>query len=216
MRSATLSLVFMAAIFALSGGCCSSKYPAFSCNQETVYGHPFPRQWSDDFYEIRGDYIRGYWDCDDMAQVYSEYLNEQGVEWKDMRLVSAVGFWLNPITKKIEVDPFRGPHMWVEARLFGEWWVFDMSARKWAWRFERGKRPLNWAQYDIYEFDDAGGVVWDGSGYRMRGDRFDHEKLVWVGKDGREYSVDERTTTIGREGVKSDLEALRKKRGSTK
>ena len=212
MRYTTIALVILAVSLVYNGGCCSSKYPKFSCDEEMVYNHPFPKRWIDHFYAIRGDYVRNYWDCDDMAQVYSEYLFSQGVEWKDMRLVSAAGFWKNPFTGAIQVDPFRGHHMWLEAWLYDEWWVFDVSSRKWAWKFEGGKRPLNWAKYDVYKFDSAGVPIWDGSGYRELGDRFDLERLVWVSRDGREYSVEERTDVLNRKGVISDLEAIRKQR----
>jgi len=188
-------------------GCYSSRYPYFSSDEPLVIGHPFPVRWRDSFRELRGEYVAHYHDCDDQAQVYAEYLFDQGVAWRDIRGVSAIAMWSNPITGRRELHPLLGMHYWVEAWLFGEWWIFDPAARKWAWKFNRGERPAPWCQYTVYSFVPGGTVFIDGSGYEKHGDRFDSEALVWVDADGKRFSVDDRTDDARRLGV---LLALKK------
>jgi|GEM_PF-6826259 len=214
MKSLSLALILTVLVAILLSGCCSTLYPDFCGLEMADRFTPFPKAWKEAFYEMRGEYVAHYWDCDDMTQVYAEYLFEQGVDWKDMRVVAAVALISLPDGTTM-VNPMLGQHAWLEVRLFGKWWVFDMAGRKFAWKFNDGKRPGVWAQYTIFQPTPGGQPLWDGSGYRNIGDRFDHERLVWVSKDGEEFSVESRTDEAHRKEVSADLEALRRKRAES-
>jgi len=210
MTRTLLILIYFATVLSFAP-CCATAPLDFS-GEELVRLSPFPKRWKDDFYAMRGDYVANYWDCDDMTQVWAEYLFNEGMDWQDMSVVGAVALIKMPNGKTI-VNPFLGSHCWLEVRYLGEWYVFDMANRKFGWKFRDGARPSNWAQYTIFEPKEAGLAYWDGSGYRDIGDRFDQERLVWITRDGEELSVDERADVVHRKEVNANLEALRKERG---
>ena len=204
----------LAVLFLTTLPCCvHSPTPDFS-GEELVRFSPFPLRWKADFYAIAENYVVNYWDCDDMTQVWADYLFAEGMDWQDMQVVAAFALIRLPDGKTV-LNPILGAHCWLEVRYGGSWYVFDPAKRKFGWKFREGARPPNWAQYTIFEPKEAGRAYWDGSGYLDIGDRFDHEKLVWVSRTGEEFSVEQRTGEAHRGGVKTDLEVLRKKRGSS-
>ena len=107
---------------------------------------PFPEEWRQETHRIGDQYVRGQYDCDDMAKDMAKYL----ADWfkdQDMRII--YGYMSGPL---------GGEHAWLEVFYQGSWYVCDPSTRKWMCRFKSNgrtsqDRPMNWTSYSIYKED---------------------------------------------------------------
>lgn len=114
--------------------------------------------WEVAFNQISMEWSANEYTCQEMSQVYRDYLHSQGIPYDHMRLVGGGNIALPTQL-----------HMWLEVFQDGKWWIYDPLARNFHILEDD---DIIYSCYTVNRRIYGGHVRIRGGGYENYGDRF--------------------------------------------